>query len=286
MSPIDSETLEDERVLPGGQPLQLLFEQPGLPVSLLSPALAAVYGSGLRLLPGSAVANFVSSVDGVVALPAEQESGAIVSGKNPADRFVMGLLRACAGMLVVGAGTFRKAARAQFDAAAIYPPAAALFAQLRARLGLAARPQLVLVSGSGELDVSGPAIPEAWIVTTPEGEARLRPRVPGSTRLLALPTARLALAEVLGALGRPRSGLLLSEGGPALFAQLLADQVVDELFLTVAPTLFGRFPGDGRKSLAEGLDLGRAAVTLRSVHQHASYLFVRYALGGSERQSR
>src|SRR5205814_8393664 len=51
-------------------------------------------------------ANFVESLDGVVALPeARGESGGVVSGGSEADRFIMGLLRACADAVLIGAGT-------------------------------------------------------------------------------------------------------------------------------------------------------------------------------------
>ncbi|HYU63230.1 MAG TPA: dihydrofolate reductase family protein, partial [Verrucomicrobiae bacterium] len=57
---------------------------------------------------GRVYANFVSSIDGIVALEAgTAPSGGIISGRNEADRFVMGLLRAFADAVLVGAGTVR-----------------------------------------------------------------------------------------------------------------------------------------------------------------------------------
>jgi hypothetical protein len=63
-------------------------------------------------------------------------------------------------------------------------------------------------------------------------------------------------------------------------AELVHDRVLDELFVTTSPTLFGRFPDDGRKSLTAGLDLTGAPLELLSLRRHASYLFSRYALVG------
>ena len=60
-------------------------------------------------------------MDGIVALGGEVESGGIVSGHSEADRFVMGLLRACADAVVVGAGTFRKTPNHLWTAEHIYP---------------------------------------------------------------------------------------------------------------------------------------------------------------------
>jgi len=52
--------------------------------------------------------NFVASLDGVVALgPEYPSSGSAISGREPADRFVMGLLRAFADAVLIGAGTLR-----------------------------------------------------------------------------------------------------------------------------------------------------------------------------------
>ena len=70
----------------------------------------------------------------------------------------------------------------------------------------------------------------------------------------------------------------LTEGGPSLVGQLLEEGLLDELFLTTSPRLFGRRSGDGRKSLVEGVDLGGRALQLSSVRRHESHLYVRYSL--------
>jgi hypothetical protein len=45
-------------------------------------------------------AGFVPSIDGIVALEQRESSGTVISGGSHADRFVMGLLRACAEAVV------------------------------------------------------------------------------------------------------------------------------------------------------------------------------------------
>ena len=56
------------------------------------------------------IANFVSTIDGVVAFDVDGSSGGgEVSGFFDPDRFVMGLLRAMADVVLVGAGTVRAA---------------------------------------------------------------------------------------------------------------------------------------------------------------------------------
>ena len=50
--------------------------------------------------------NFVTTLDGVVALGAgEEPGGGVISGFFEPDRFVMALLRAIADVIFVGAGT-------------------------------------------------------------------------------------------------------------------------------------------------------------------------------------
>src|SRR5450432_584834 len=159
--PMSTRTSND--ISPGGRPLELLFEHRDLPRFELPDELAASYGGGLGFAGPCMFANFVASLDGVVALSGDTESGQIISGRNPADRFVMGLLRACADAVVVGAGTFRKSSGHLWYPDRIYPAAAALFADARQRLGLATVPQFVLVSASGEIDVSEPAVAGALI---------------------------------------------------------------------------------------------------------------------------
>jgi riboflavin biosynthesis pyrimidine reductase len=259
-------------------PLELLFEAPHLPDLGLPSGLADRYGGKLGFRTPCVIANFVESVDGVVAFPGPAESGAVVSRASDDDRFVMGLLRACSDVVVVGAGTYNKTPRAFWHPESIYPAASELFTELRSRLGLAPRPTLVLVSGSGSVDATQPAVAEALILTTRAGEARLRPVLPASTRVWAFDEPRLTMSAVIAQLHAEGARTILTEGGPTLFAGLVAEKVVDELFVTVSPVLFGRFREDGRKSLTEGLDLGGANLELLSARRAGAHLFLRYRL--------
>ncbi|MFL5312224.1 MAG: dihydrofolate reductase family protein [Myxococcales bacterium] len=258
-----------------GGPLQLLYERGGLPPFDLPEALRACYGGGFGLPERCVYANFVASVDGVVALRTDEESGHIISGGSEADRFVMGLLRACADAVLLGAGTFRKGGGHLWRAGHIYPPAAPLFAELRRRLGLREHPPLVVVTATGQIDPAQPALRDAVVVTTPAGEARLRGRLPPTTRVESGPIRLGPLLEKLRAEGHRR---ILTEGGPSLASQLAAEGLLDELFLTRSPALFGRLEADGRKGLIDGVDLGGRGVDLLDVRRHESYLFLRYAL--------
>jgi len=255
--------------------LQLLFEREGLPSFDLPEPLRIDYGGGFGLPERSVFANFVASVDGVVALRTEEESGHIISGGSAADRFVMGLLRASADAVLLGAGTFRKGNGHLWTAEHIHPACAPAFAELRRRLGLAPQPPLVLVTASGEIDPAQPALRNAIVVTTPAGAARLEGRLPPTARVESGPVRLGPLLEKLRGWGYRR---ILTEGGPSFASQLAVEGLLDELFLTRSPSLFGRFTADGRKGLIDGLDLGGRPVDLLGVRRHESYLLLRYAL--------
>ncbi|AKV03571.1 5-amino-6-(5-phosphoribosylamino)uracil reductase [Labilithrix luteola] len=259
-------------------PLELLFERTDLPRFALPAKLAEAYGGGLGFAEPCVVANFVASVDGVVALPGESESGHIVSGGSDADRFVMGMLRTCADVVMVGAGTFRKAGDDRFDAASIYPAGAALFAEARRALGLSERPRFAVVTASGNVDPKSPALENGLVVTTARGEAALRPIASSTTEIVALASQRLDVRDVVALLRDRGARVILSEGGPSLFGELVAAGMLDELFVTTSPTLFGRFPNDGRKSLVSGSDLGGKPLELLGLRRDGSHLFSRYAV--------
>ena len=79
------------------------------------------------------IANFVSTLDGVVSYEIKgKSSGSTISGSDPADRFIMGLLRASADAIVVGAGTLRDvSAKSLWTPEYVYPDAKHLYAEYR-----------------------------------------------------------------------------------------------------------------------------------------------------------
>lgn len=271
--------------LPGGA-LELLFARFGSANLELPPELEHAYGGPFGVARPSLVANFVASVDGVVAFDGSGESGHVISGNSPADHFVMGLLRASAEAVIVGAGTLRASPRHRWTAEKIYPPAASLFGEFRRKLGLSEDPTLVILTASGELDPSSPALVNATIATTGAGESRLRGQLPPTARIVRIDevdsgaVSLTSVLELLRAEGRER---ILTEGGPSLVSQFLAENLVDELFLTISPRLFGRGVSDVRRGLVEGIDLAGKPLELSSVRRHGSHLFLRYAFGPSGR---
>ena len=70
---------------------------------------------------------------------------------------------------------------------------------------------------------------------------------------------------------------VLCEGGPTLNLGLVADGVLDELYLTVAPLLAGGAADALR--IVSGPELGDPArLTLEGVLRHADELYLRYAV--------
>src|SRR5262249_22211030 len=101
-------TAADPRVL---APLELLYEPDDLVAFSLPEEIASVYPGTLGFPEPRVFANFVSTLDGVVAIPSVPNSNKVVAGGSSSDRFVMGLLRACADTLVIGSGTLAAAPR-------------------------------------------------------------------------------------------------------------------------------------------------------------------------------
>jgi riboflavin biosynthesis pyrimidine reductase len=138
------------------------------------------------------------------------------------------------------------------------------------------------VTARGELDPSEKALQQgALILTTEGGAGRLRGRLPASCRVAVLGRDRFEIGRAVEALRAAGHGRILSEGGPHLFAQLVAADLVDTLFLTVAPVLAGRSRELNRLGLVEGAALSAAALRrlrLLSARRHAGHLFLSYAL--------
>jgi len=265
------------------RPLEALYEAPGLPTYELPDELAAAYGGQLGFSGPRLYANFVASVDGVTAIPQKLQSSHLIAAASEADRFVIGLLRACADAILVGAGTLIGSPRTLWTAEHAYPPAASLYAELRRSRGRPPRPTLAVLSGSGRIDPLHPGLAERTLVLTSEpGAARLGRALPASATIVPIggtPTLDPAAAvDVLRAGGHE---LILCEGGPTLFGALTAAGLVDELFLTVSPLLAGRAGSERRLSLLEGAELlpGRTvACNLLTLRRAGSHLFLRYEL--------
>ena len=257
----------------------------------LPPALAARFPGELAVaLPAgrpTVIVNFVSSVDGVVALgPSEPSAGGgEISGFSEADRFMMALLRGLADVVIVGAGTVRVGAHHRWTADHVQPAFAAEFAVWRVALGVAPQPTTIVVTASGNIDpahpgLSAPAVP-VIVATTPAGADRLNSRpLPPNMRVEAIGSESLVSgAAILELVRGTGARLALCEGGPHLFGELLRARLIDELFLTLAPQVIGRSAEAHRLALVEGSSFGEGQgrwSKLLSVRRAGDDLFLRY----------
>ena len=263
-------------------PLELLYEADDLPRTPLPAKLARIYDGDLGLGEDCVYANFVATVDGAVAIPAMPRSNEFIAAGSDADRFVMGLLRAFADAVLIGAGVLGASPRGTWQPAAIFPPAATEYAELRESLGASASPEVAVLTGSGEIDVGHPLLASgALVLTTETGAERLAGRVPSAATVLALGTGPLIAPDVvLGALRARGHRRILCEAGPHTFGGFLEADAVDELFVTTSPLLVGSGGPGSRLGLVEGADVtpDGKRVRLIGLRRHASHVFERYVL--------
>lgn len=264
------------------EPLERLFEAADPPRTTLPAELARLHDGDLGLPEECLYANFVATVDGAVSIPGMRGANAFIAGDSDADRFLMGLLRAFADAVLIGAGVLRASPRGTWRAAEIYPPAAGAYAELRAELGIAATPEVAVLSGRGSIDPAHPLFAAgALVLTSDVGAERLNGQLPDATRVLALGDSPILDPRSVVALLRDRGHRrILCEAGPHTFGELVAAELVDELFLTRSPLLVGDAGAGSRLGLVEASDLlpGGRRARLLSVRRHGSHLFQRYTL--------
>lgn len=281
------------------EPLHTLFDRaPDLEPSLTKP-LRDLYGGHLGFPQDKAalpyvIGNFVSTLDGVVSYQIPGHSGgSTISGSNPGDRFIMGLLRASADAVLVGSGTVHDVSpKHLWIPSFAYPEAAELYKAYRVKvLRKPDEPLVVIVTGSGKLDLHR-AIFQAHeiqkiVFTTPTGLEELTRR--GAARLPSIDvrsigphetriTARAILERLVTEFKVRR---VLHEGGPMLFGGFMAERLVNELFLTVAPQMAGRVKTAVRPGIIAGVEFSPDEAPwfeLLSARQQANHLYLRYRL--------
>ena len=262
------------------EPFDVLYEA-DVPSYKLPADLHHVYGK-LGFKTPVVYSNFVSSLDGVVTLGPKPSAGSIISGKNPADRFLMGLLRACADAVVIGAGTLRATPGHLWTPAHVYPELATEFTGLRSSLGRSLEPALVVVTASGEMDFSHPALVKgALVMTTVAGAKKIGGRLPATCELVAMGEGKsLDLGKTIAELRDRGCHVLLTEGGPHLTGQLIDKGLLDEVFLTISPVVAGR-EDERRLGMVEGVELlpmRGVWSNLLSARRHGDFLFLRYRM--------
>jgi riboflavin biosynthesis pyrimidine reductase len=206
----------------------------------------------------------VSSADGAVAV--DGLSGGL---GGPADLRALSQLRAANDVSLVGAGTVRDEG---------YVPLTGTPERRadRSAKGLRPAPRLAIVTASGRLDpeldvFSDPAEPPIVLASRAADadrlaaiEARAEVHVVAQTQLDAA-----TIVTTLAELGLPR---ILCEGGPRLNQVMLAGGHLDEVFLTLAPTLVG---GPAPRIISGDVEAA-TPLELVSVYEHQGDLLLRY----------
>lgn len=274
-------------------PLETLYAVKRGNALALPPELARLYGPLQLPARGErarVISNFVTTLDGVVSLGMPGHAGGSeISGANPHDRMVMGLLRAMADAVIVGAGTLRASPHHLWTAEYIYPALADAYRQLRQTLHKAEQPLNVIVTARGEIDARLPVFQTervpTLIVASAEGAARIAAAgLPSQVQLVKTRShQRVSAGELVklveGALGQPGE-VILVEGGPQLMGDFFAEGMIDEQFLTLAPQIAGRDASGNRPGLVAGKIFAPTFPiwsTLLSVKRGGDHLFLRYA---------
>nr|WP_072482361.1 pyrimidine reductase family protein [Amycolatopsis australiensis] len=189
--------------------------------------LERIYGYPADLDRPWVQVNFVASADGAVEV--DTTSAGL---SHAADREVFLLGRDLADVVLVGAGT----ARAENYRGVV---ASAKRLERRRRLGFTGVPPIAVVTRTADLDPASRLFTETAvppIVVTTE-TARTAPLEAAGAEILRAGRDDVDVARALDLLAAKGLRRVDCEGGPRLFAQLVAADLVDQLCLTVAPLL-------------------------------------------------
>jgi len=256
---------------PGAAPLQRLLPPGG---SVSAAQMPEEWGLWERAQPTGTAApprvllNMVASLDARASLHGRS---AALSG--PADRQLFHALRAASDAILVGAGTVR----AERYGPLIREPATRA---LRRERGLCEQPLACIVSSSLQLAPDLPLLadPDSHVVIITGAEGRL---AGARARVDYVRRSRDGGLDLNGALGELAARFsvqsLLCEGGPHLATALLAAGIVDELFLSLSPTLVGGPEQGGEQRVLAPVEFSAALeLELASVLAGGSELFLRY----------
>ncbi len=212
------------------------------------------------------MANMVMSADGAYSV--QGRSGGL-SGQ--ADKAVFNTLRGLADAILVGASTAREERYRR-------PSADDTTRAQRSARGQPERPVLAVVSGSGVFPVDQPFRegegPEP-IVFTSNGAAADAELLSHGLRFRLTGTdvnEPFRIGPVIQNLSAEGCRTILCEGGPHLLGQLVEEQMLDQLFLTLAPRLAG---GETTGLLGRGAT-GSAELSLRGALEADGFLMLNY----------
>jgi riboflavin biosynthesis pyrimidine reductase len=239
---------------------------------------ADVFGADHRPPVGDrpwVLCNMIASIDGAATDPAGRSGGL----GGPADLRVFSAIRAVADIVLAGAGTVRTEH---------YGPARLSPAQEEARRarGQSPRPRIAVVTRSLALDLELPLFRDATeehrpiVITTTASLDLGRSTGATATQELAMVAEVIVAGDdavdwdtaLLALRTTARAGVVLVEGGPSTNAQLMADDLVDELCLTVSPQIVAT----EAPRIVSGIVEAPRPMTLDRVLIEDDYLFLRY----------
>jgi riboflavin-specific deaminase-like protein len=215
------------------------------------------------------IINTVSSVDGRTT-----STGKAAGIGSATDRRTMRTLRSKADAVIIGAGTLRAE---------------------KLSLGLDStdggrQPLAIIVTETGDLPLEEHLIikggQEVLILLSEAAPRRVAERLGSLAPVMRAPADSTGAVDLEAALRIFKAECsvesLVVEGGPGLNHALISHNLVDELFLTVAPELLGG-SADRTLSLLRGPTLAaheRPTLDLVSIHLANGELFLRYSMAG------
>jgi riboflavin biosynthesis pyrimidine reductase len=211
-------------------------------------------------------ANFVTSLDGAVTL-----EGLSRGLSNKDDQKMLGRLRMLADVVLVGAGTLRAEGYGGLRLGAKRRT-------WRTEHGLPENPPLAVVSARLELVADSPVFVDAptraIVITCEAAPARQREALAEVADVLICGQEAVDLPVAVAALTERGLPQILCEGGPHLLGSLTADDLVDELCLTVSPLL----AGPGARRITDGLAVtdARSLSLLHVLSTDDGFLFLRH----------
>lgn len=208
--------------------------------------------------------NFICSIDGAVTV--QGRSGGL---GDDADHRLFNLLRRPADAVLVGAGT----ARTEGYSAMRLDEQSVLW---RSERGMRPHPVFVLVTRRLDLDPESPIFTDApvrpIIYTVADAPHARRSALATVADVVDVGETELDPVRVREDLAERGLLHVQAEGGPSLFGSFLAVGAVDELCLTVAPSLVG---GDAGR-ITHGGHPATTDMTLRAVMRADDELLLRY----------
>ena len=212
--------------------------------------------------PDGVRVNMVNTLDNEAAF-----DGRVAAISDPTDHQLLLDLRAFADVLLVGAGTVR---------AESYGRVILTEKQIRLReatLGSTGPPPVAVVTTKGRLPRESRLFgvePRPLIITTAVA-AQGEPDDAHET--IVAGHDRVDLPQAIDALRERGFRRILCEGGPSLLQALAEHDLIDEMCVTVSPTIAGGQGGSPRSKTTLG---GPRRMKLAHVLSHNDFLYLRY----------